>query len=68
MTEPQESGAPEQVGEHALDDTKEAMRKALDAKKAAQRQGTDAGQGRKKSIGGPHGKEGGSRQFRRKSG
>jgi len=49
-------------------DPKEAMRKALEAKKASERQGVEGPGTGGKSVGGPHGKEGGKRQFRRKSG
>ncbi len=44
------------------------MRKALEAKKASERQGVEGPGTGGKSVGGPHGKEGGKRQFRRKSG
>lgn len=72
MSEPQTANTDDpadqpQPAEDSLDATKEAMRRALDAKKGAQQHGAD-GVTKKKSIGGPHGKEGGSRQFRRKSG
>ncbi len=63
MSEPQNP----EVQPDELDDTKEAMRRALEAKKAAQHRSGD-GMATKKSIGGPQGKIGGSRQFRRKSG
>lgn len=55
------------AADEVVDETKHAMRRALDAKKATQQQNTD-GVASKKSIGGPHGRQGGARQFRRKSG
>ncbi len=71
MSKPQDpskdASEPTASDEQALDETKEAMRRALEAKKAAQRHSAD-GTSRQKSMGGPHGKEGGARQFRRKSG
>lgn len=60
MTEP-DAARSEQV------DPKEAMRRALEAKKAATHKNAD-GVGPQKSMGGPHAKAGGKRQFRRKAG
>lgn len=49
-------------------DPKEAMRRALEAKKAAQHASAEAAGGAKTLGGSTHGKAGAKRQFRRKSG
>ncbi|QGF23791.1 DUF5302 domain-containing protein [Raineyella fluvialis] len=48
-------------------DPKEQMRQALEAKRAGAHAGTPHDP-QPNSLGGPHGKAGGKRQFRRKSG
>lgn len=68
MTKPQADG--DQTGamdEQALDENKQAMRRALDAKRAAQHRNAD-GVAAQKSMGGPNAQVGGRRQFRRKAG
>lgn len=62
MTDMTESG-----NEKAPVDPKEAMRRALEAKKNAQHAHAD-GAGGSKSMGSTHAKAAGKRQFRRKSG
>ncbi len=50
-------------------DPREQMKAALEAKKAAQHSNNAGGpQGGAKASGGPHGQQGGKRQFRRKAG
>lgn len=48
-------------------DPKEQMRQALEAKRAGEHAGS-AHDAQRSSLGGPHGKAGAKRQFRRKSG
>jgi hypothetical protein len=49
-------------------DPKEQMRLALEAKRAGEHASGSATEAQRSSGGGPHGKVGGKRQFRRKSG
>ena len=49
-------------------DPKEQMRLALDAKRAGEHASGTANEAQRSTTGGPHGKVGGKRQFRRKSG
>lgn len=49
-------------------DPKEQMRRALEAKRAGLHASAQAHDARRSSGGDPHGKAGGKRQFRRKSG
>lgn len=49
-------------------DPKEQMRRALEAKRAGAHASEGGHDAQRSSLGGPHGKAGGKRQFRRKSG
>jgi len=49
-------------------DPKEQMRRALEAKKSAQHKSAGGQEAQQSSHSGPHGKVGGKREFRRKSG